>query len=361
MLGLSASAVRTMVAVLQALFGACRAEEPPACCSCKEEPEVLTKAWIDSLEQVSVLKEAATSETAACSRHSPGRHWGPASPKQQADCPRPSGAVAAHGGLGMLAVPREFDGARSGMLRAAAVPGLATSREDDASRGEKDSSSEALAAAEEQRRCLQASLRAFTRSLLRGVSVNVLLDDGRTRLAEARLDSELTHLVLHVPNAQHPVALRSIESVCAPEEAWLPRVGGEVPEGQQPLDDCCATLIIQGGQFLTFVFDAPRTREYFEMCLKVLILAKESSKPATGREEAAGRLAMVPPRPGDAGPAPSEELSPQAFVPGLATAPPLAPRGQLHPVLEVDEAAEAQSPASVQSVAGEAATHGDSD
>lgn len=36
----------------------------------------------------------------------------------------------------------------------------------------------------------------------------VLLDDQRTRLAEARLDSDLTHLVLHVPHGQHPVALR---------------------------------------------------------------------------------------------------------------------------------------------------------
>merc|ERR1711948_32628 len=34
--------------------------------------------------------------------------------------------------------------------------------------------------------------------------------------------------------------------------------------------------MIRGGQFLTIVFDCSRTREYFEVCLKVLILARDN-------------------------------------------------------------------------------------
>merc|ERR1712060_1016472 len=107
----------------------------------------------------------------------------------------------------------------------------------------------------------------------RGVSVNVLLDDGRTRLAEARLNTELSHLVLHVPNAQHPVALKCIETICIGEA----QDQSAAMRSQGLWNDRCATLIIQGGQFLTFVFDAARTREYFEMCLKVIILASDQT------------------------------------------------------------------------------------
>lgn len=123
----------------------------------------------------------------------------------------------------------------------------------------------------EQRRLLQASLRAFTRSLLRGVCLRVLLDDGRTLFTEASLDSDLTHLVLHMTSAQRPVALKCIERICAPEDVVR---GGVQTTNAAFLDVRCSTLLLQDGQFLTFVFDALRTREYFEMCLKVILMAK---------------------------------------------------------------------------------------
>lgn len=128
----------------------------------------------------------------------------------------------------------------------------------------------------EQRRLLQACLRAFTRSLLRGVCLRVLLDDGRTLFTEASLDSDLTHLVLHMTSAQRPVALKCIERLCAPEDVVR---GGVQTTNAAFLDVRCSTLLLQDGQFLTFVFDALRTREYFEMCLKVILMAKASDEP----------------------------------------------------------------------------------
>jgi len=125
--------------------------------------------------------------------------------------------------------------------------------------------------AEEQQQLLQVCLRTFARALLRGIRMSVLLDDGRTLLTEASLDSELTHLVLHMPNVQCPVALRCIEKICSPDEV---SAGAVLTTNQAYLDERCTTLVLRGGQFLTFVFEASRSREYFEMCLKVVILAK---------------------------------------------------------------------------------------
>jgi len=289
---------------LQALFTGCSSKEALACCSCKEENEVLTAAWIDSLERVSVLPEASSRGKGALDASSPGAAEPPkrtaagdavAAPGASPDGGSPDGGKRAAGSLpvspawlGLLQVPPEFDGARRGVLSAAASAEGCSAQEN---RAEEEA---------EERRCLQASLRAFTRALLRGISVNVLLDDGRTRLAEARLDSELTHLVLHVPHAQHPVALKCIESVCTPDEAVS--AGGVIDMPNQAFyDERCTTLIIRGGQFLTFVFDSLRTRGYFEMCLKVLILAKGGGtepkpSPAEGDDSLGVTVTADPPQ-----------------------------------------------------------------
>lgn len=138
---------------------------------------------------------------------------------------------------------------------------------------------------EEQQQLLQMCLRTFARALLRGIRMSVLLDDGRTLLTEASLDSELTHLVLHMPNVQCPVALRCIEKICSPDEV---SAGAVLTTNQAYLDERCTTLVLRGGQFLTFVFEASRSREYFEMCLKVVILAKGGSS-LGGPEDESGQ------------------------------------------------------------------------
>jgi len=261
------------------------------CAGCEAEPEVLTSAWVESLERTKAV--SAFGEGPA-----PG-YDGPdvvAPPLSALATPQRSArqGLAGQGGqpgvaaaapavtpsvLAQLSVPPEFNSARQ-LIRAQQGEG-APGRE-----GEEA----------EQRRCLQACLKAFTRSLLRGVSVSVLLDDSRTRLAEIRLDSELTHLVLHLLHAQHPVALKCIESVCKPDGAWAPP-GVADTANQALLDERCATLTISGGQCLTFVFDSVHTREYFEMCLKVIILAGDRhSSPCSRKGEdqrAEPRLALT--------------------------------------------------------------------
>jgi len=270
-----------MAAALWAAIGACRPSNGQGCCGRGEEQELLTKALIDTLEQVKVLGSNGEAVAGSCGDSAPAceapvaaylkQQMGVPSERQQSRSERstqgfvPSsasregpGAAATSSTLGALEPPPEFDQARGAVFG-------------DGAAGASQ------AVEEEQERCLQTSLKAFTRAMLRGVGVSVLLDDGRSRLAEARMDSGLTHLVLHVPNAQHPIALGSIESVSCPEDGWLP---AGAPSGGQ-FDESCATLVMEGGQFLTLVFDGSRTREYFEMCLKVLILAQETSGACT--------------------------------------------------------------------------------
>ncbi|CAE7537919.1 hypothetical protein AK812_SmicGene41908 [Symbiodinium microadriaticum] len=205
---------------------ACRATTS-ACSDCKENDELLTSAIVEKMEMAHLAEHDF--EVESPSSTNPGALFR------------------------RLQVPAEFDGAQTKVLQAVSgnySPSSAREKHD-------------------QQRCLKVCVQSFTRALLQGINVCVLLDDNRTRLAEARLDSDITHLVLHVPHAQHPVALKYIDGICPPTPTWPTPSFGE--------DGCLqsrATLTMRGGQFLTFVFDSPRVREYFEMCLKVLIIAK---------------------------------------------------------------------------------------
>lgn len=212
--------------------------EDMGCCSCREDGELLTAAWRDSVE-----KEHSRADSIGTGELP---EMFPAGSRQAE-----GSATATRGVPPTLQVPPEFDSVR--LDKPLEMP-----------TGKPD----------ERTRLLQSCLRSFTRALLRGIRMSVLLDDGRTLLTEASLDSELTHLVLHMPNVQCPVALGCIESICSPDEV---SAGAVLIANQAHLDDRCTTLVLRGGQFLTFVFEAPRPREYFEMCLKVVILAKGGS------------------------------------------------------------------------------------
>lgn len=132
---------------------------------------------------------------------------------------------------------------------------------------------------------LQGVIQEFTRSLLRGVRLNIMLQDGRPLLTSASLDSDLTHLVLQASGMQYPVPLGCIEDLCAPASVYA----AEGPAITLPVpDDWCLTVVVRGGNFLTLLFEDAFLREYFEFCLKFVILAV--SKPSS-----LNRPLLVPP------------------------------------------------------------------
>jgi len=218
--------------------------EDAICCSCRDEGELLTSAWIDNLESADVDIPKLPI------------------PGMGGQSPRGCNSPVSRGGMPpVLTVPPEFDLVRFDRF---------------------GDTSYSTRTPDEQQRLLQTCLRSFARALLRGIRMSVLLDDGRTLLTEASLDSELTHLVLHMPNVQCPVALRCIEKICSPDEVTA---GAVLTTNQAYLDERCTTLVLRGGQFLTFVFETSKSREYFEMCLKVLILAKGQEELSAGSGE----------------------------------------------------------------------------
>lgn len=242
------------MAIFQWMLWQCRADDASGCCASKENEEKLTAAVVHRLENGDSPAGLITPPTgfgeSDGNDDSPGAHAVPrGSPfarrsstgwkeplATRADTPNDSRVIKS-----TLQVPPEFDEVQ------------ATARD-----------------GQELHDGLQALIRGFTRSLLRGVCLNVLLDDGRTLPTGAALDSDLTHLVLHVPNMQHPVALSSIEDLCSPSVVYEARGAKLVLPVPQ---EWCITLVLRGGNFLTLLFEDARLREYFEFCFKVVILA----------------------------------------------------------------------------------------
>merc|ERR1712107_881382 len=102
------------------------------------------------------------------------------------------------------------------------------------------------------------------RTLLRGMCIEVLLDDGSVLFPETSLNYELTHLILDVNEAQRAIPLQDVESIATPRDLEKKNILTSI---QPYLDDRCCTLIIQGFEFVTFRFDTVRLREYFAACL----------------------------------------------------------------------------------------------
>lgn len=116
---------------------------------------------------------------------------------------------------------------------------------------------------------LQDLLKQFTREMMRGVSLDVVLDDGTSVECMCKLDLELTTLSMRVAETYRSVPLGSIEKVCSLEETR-----GLQTANHHYLDVHCATLVLRDAQFVTFRFDSVPVREYFCTCLKVLRMAK---------------------------------------------------------------------------------------
>lgn len=108
----------------------------------------------------------------------------------------------------------------------------------------------------------------FIRTLLRGVCIEVMLDDGSVLCPEASLNYDLTHLVLDVNEVQRAIALRDVESIATPADLEQRNILASI---RPHLDQRCCTLIIRGFEFVTFRLDTERHREYFAACLAFLI------------------------------------------------------------------------------------------
>lgn len=152
-------------------------------------------------------------------------------------------------------------------------------------------------------RMLQDSMMmTFIRTLLRGICIEVLLDDGSCLFPETSLNYELTHLILDMNEAQRSIPLRDVEGIVSPKELEARNILTSI---QPFLDERCCTLIIRDFEFVTFRFDTARLREYFSTCLLMLISRDGETAP-----EADGGTLAVPYGAGAVSPASSRREAP---------------------------------------------------
>lgn len=111
-------------------------------------------------------------------------------------------------------------------------------------------------------------LRSFTKSMRHGIEVQVLLDDGGVLEVDASFDMNMSKLVLKVKEVERDIPLEDIEQVCGPDEA---QAAGTT--NREHLSERCTTLVMSSTHFLTFVFDSPRHREYFQTCLSAIVIS----------------------------------------------------------------------------------------
>lgn len=118
---------------------------------------------------------------------------------------------------------------------------------------------------ESQRAVLQGTLKRFTKDMMHGALLDVVLDDGTHVESFCMLDTQITHLAIRVGTTLRTVDLAQIENVCGSEDMTRLRTTHKLC-----IDELCATLVLKGSQFVTFRFENALVRDYFTMCLGIL-------------------------------------------------------------------------------------------
>lgn len=117
-----------------------------------------------------------------------------------------------------------------------------------------------------------ALLDTFMHTMQRGAEMRVLLDDGKLLEVEASLDAGLTRLSLGVKEVTRDIFLTDIERVSGPDEAQE-----SCTTNSEHLSECCTTLVLSSTHFLTFSFETKRQREYFESCMRSVLMSQRAA------------------------------------------------------------------------------------
>mmetsp|Transcript_34237 Transcript_34237/g.91389 ORF Transcript_34237/g.91389 Transcript_34237/m.91389 type:complete len:210 (-) Transcript_34237:80-709(-) len=113
---------------------------------------------------------------------------------------------------------------------------------------------------------LEGMVKEFVRDMMRGFSLNVVLEDGSLISCRCFIDNKLALLTLQVRDVVQYVRMTEIIEICSGRE--LRNIGTTTP-----LDDLCVTLVMTNDQCVSFKFRDATAREHFSTCIKVLRLA----------------------------------------------------------------------------------------
>jgi len=109
---------------------------------------------------------------------------------------------------------------------------------------------------------IQSELKGFVREMVRGRKLSVIAPDGSLRSCSCSLDKRLKHFVIELKGSLRRIALSEITEVYQ---------GNEPEDIETPLDEKCATLMLESCECISFSFEDLPSRERFAMCLQILV------------------------------------------------------------------------------------------
>jgi len=109
---------------------------------------------------------------------------------------------------------------------------------------------------------IQSQIKPFVKSMVRGRELTVLSADGQLRTCTCSFDRKLRNYNLVINKEIRTIPLSQIKEVFQ---------GDEPEDIATPLDQLCATIMLFGGECLSFRFGNVRDRETFSLCLQIVI------------------------------------------------------------------------------------------
>ncbi|CAJ1326858.1 unnamed protein product [Effrenium voratum] len=109
---------------------------------------------------------------------------------------------------------------------------------------------------------IQSELKAFVREMVRGRKLSVIAPDGSLRSCSCSLDKRLKHFVIELKGSVRRIPLSEMTEVYQ---------GNEPEDIETPLDELCATLMLESCECISFSFEDLPSRERFAMCLQILV------------------------------------------------------------------------------------------
>lgn len=109
---------------------------------------------------------------------------------------------------------------------------------------------------------IQQSMKAFVKSMIKGRDISVLSVDGQLRTCVCSLDRKLKNFIVEIHRSSRKIPLSSVAEVYQ---------GTEPDDIDTPLDDLCATMMLDSGECISFRFGTVQERESFAMCLQIIV------------------------------------------------------------------------------------------
>jgi len=109
---------------------------------------------------------------------------------------------------------------------------------------------------------MQSQMKMFVKGMMKGREMSILSVDGQLQLCICSFDRRLRNYKIMISKETRSIPLSKFQEVYQ---------GVEPAEIATPLDDLCATLVLDNGECLSFRFKDIAERETFAMCLQTIV------------------------------------------------------------------------------------------